>query len=216
MKHNLNCTISVRPLFGEKPVESKPDTDSLTSSVLSSNGDVPPQQQTQADGLRHLKRPSLEQQDSNKAWIMKDIQLLSLVSPMLPGFSLKTKEWRKTFLELCKSWLYANECSVFFIVDYISEIPWDDEAFDHLVYSPDHKDLLLTFVKNHKDYGRDMDDVITGKGRYVSMNARSSSANIIQGQGLILLLSGPPGTGKTLTAEAGKFRYSSSQKFPSD
>jgi SpoVK/Ycf46/Vps4 family AAA+-type ATPase len=62
---------------------------------------------------------------------------------------------------------------------------WNDEAYDHLVYPEEQKDLVLSFVDNHKRTKQGIDDVIMGKG-----------------QGLILLLSGPPGTGKTLTAEA--------------
>jgi SpoVK/Ycf46/Vps4 family AAA+-type ATPase len=62
---------------------------------------------------------------------------------------------------------------------------WNDDAYDHLVYDEKQKDLVLSFVENHKRTKSSVDDVIMGKG-----------------QGLILLLSGPPGTGKTLTAEA--------------
>lgn len=65
---------------------------------------------------------------------------------------------------------------------------WNNEAYNHLVYPEQQKDLVLTFVTNHQRIEADVveSDVIKGKG-----------------QGLILLLSGPPGTGKTLMAEAG-------------
>jgi SpoVK/Ycf46/Vps4 family AAA+-type ATPase len=72
-----------------------------------------------------------------------------------------------------------------FYVDDIRPIKWNDDAYDHLVYDEKQKDLVLSFVENHKRTKSGIDDVIMGKG-----------------QGLILLLSGPPGTGKTLTAEA--------------
>lgn len=70
---------------------------------------------------------------------------------------------------------------------------WNDQAYSHLVYDDQQKDLVLSFVENHdpnpsrngKPNSGAMEDVIIGKG-----------------QGLIILLSGPPGTGKTLTAEA--------------
>jgi hypothetical protein len=77
---------------------------------------------------------------------------------------------------------------VSFYVDDIKPMHWNDEAYDHLVYPEEQKDLVLSFVDNHKRTKQGVDDVIMGKG-----------------QGLILLLSGPPGTGKTLTAEAGNF-----------
>jgi len=62
---------------------------------------------------------------------------------------------------------------------------WNDDAYSHLVYPEEQKDLVLSFVENHQSTKLEMDDVIIGKG-----------------QGLVILLSGPPGTGKTLTAEA--------------
>ena len=74
---------------------------------------------------------------------------------------------------------------VTFYVDDIKPIKWNDNAYDHLVYDEKQKDLVLSFVDNHKRTNSGLEDVIMGKG-----------------QGLILLLSGPPGTGKTLTAEA--------------
>lgn len=74
-----------------------------------------------------------------------------------------------------------------FYVDDLRPVNWNDDAYSHLVYQEEQKDLVLTFVENHQRLKQRVDDVIVGKG-----------------QGLILLLSGPPGTGKTLTAEAGK------------
>lgn len=78
----------------------------------------------------------------------------------------------------------ANAIAVSFYVDDIKPMHWNDEAYDHLVYPEEQKDLVLSFVDNHKRTKQDIDDVIMGKG-----------------QGLIFLLSGSPGTGKTLTAE---------------
>ena len=86
---------------------------------------------------------------------------------MLLGFSLKTKRWL---------WLSNND---------LQSIVWNENAWSHLVYDDEHKDLVLTFIQNHLRLGKRNDDVIAGKGR-----------------GLVTLLSGPPGTGKTLTAEA--------------
>jgi len=63
---------------------------------------------------------------------------------------------------------------------------WNDQAFEHLVYDEQQKDLVLSFVQSHGASKPVVEDVIMGKGA-----------------GLVVLLSGPPGTGKTLTAEAG-------------
>jgi SpoVK/Ycf46/Vps4 family AAA+-type ATPase len=92
---------------------------------------------------------------------------LIFMCPTLTGFSLKAKLWLN------------------FYIDDIKPLKLNDEAYSHLVYPEEQKDLVLTFVENHQRMKADVDDVIMGKG-----------------QGLILLLSGPPGTGKTLTAEA--------------
>lgn len=68
-------------------------------------------------------------------------------------------------------------------VDRISDVKWNDLAFEHLVIDPDSKDLVQALVgtKIASDKGT---DIIVGKGN-----------------GLLVLLHGPPGTGKTLTAE---------------
>ena len=67
----------------------------------------------------------------------------------------------------------------------ISDITWNDSAFDSLVLPSDQKDLILAFAKSQVQNSKVFDDVIQGKGR-----------------GMIMLLSGPPGVGKTLTAES--------------
>jgi ATPase family associated with various cellular activities (AAA) len=118
----------------------------------------------------YIRRLSLEKQEANKKAMLANEQDLIFMSPILTGFSLKVKLWLS------------------FYVDDIRPLNWNDEAYSHLVYPEEQKDLVLTFVENHKRLkakGSGVDDVIYGKG-----------------QGLILLLSGPPGTGKTLTAEA--------------
>lgn len=91
--------------------------------------------------------------------------------------------------------------SVNFYVDDLKPVVWNDEAYGHLVYPEEQKDLVLTFVDNHQRMKTRVDDVIMGKGKFSSWCVFAQSSQY-EGQGLILLLSGPPGTGKTLTAEA--------------
>jgi hypothetical protein len=96
---------------------------------------------------------------------------------------------------------------VHFYIDDIKPVVWNDEAYGHLVYPEEQKDLVLTFVDNHQRLKARVDDVIMGKGMTLTKQSLSYSEPwltiLCLGQGLILLLSGPPGTGKTLTAEAG-------------
>ncbi|KAF2670112.1 P-loop containing nucleoside triphosphate hydrolase protein [Microthyrium microscopicum] len=107
---------------------------------------------------------------ANKETMLEREPELIFLSPMLKGYALQNKLWLK------------------FYVEDVKPVVWNDDAYEHLVYPEEQKDLVLSFVENHQRTrvaGMEMDDVIKGKG-----------------QGLVMLLSGPPGTGKTLTAEA--------------
>ncbi|TVY73501.1 putative 26S proteasome regulatory subunit-like protein [Lachnellula suecica] len=120
-----------------------------------------------AEQSNYVQSLEMEKQEENKDDMLARAEDLVFVSPFLLGFALKNKQW------------------LHFYVDDIKPVVWNDEAYGHLVYPEEQKDLVLTFVDNHQRLKARVDDVIMGKG-----------------QGLILLLSGPPGTGKTLTAEA--------------
>jgi SpoVK/Ycf46/Vps4 family AAA+-type ATPase len=74
---------------------------------------------------------------------------------------------------------------VYFFVDFVGEIVWNDNAFNTLVLPTDTKEMLMGFVESQVESQNSFDDVIQGKGK-----------------GIIMLLSGPPGVGKTLTAES--------------
>ncbi|KAH7127558.1 P-loop containing nucleoside triphosphate hydrolase protein [Dactylonectria macrodidyma] len=116
------------------------------------------------------KRLSEKMQLRNKKEMLEKPEELAFMSDMIGGYALKNKYW------------------VQFYIEDIEPMVWNDQAFSHLVYDEQQKDLVLSFVENHNLKNNSqgvMDDVIVGKG-----------------QGLIMLLSGPPGTGKTLTAEA--------------
>ncbi|KAF2469434.1 P-loop containing nucleoside triphosphate hydrolase protein [Lindgomyces ingoldianus] len=74
-----------------------------------------------------------------------------LCTPILKGYSLKTKNWAK------------------FQVDNVHEIVWDDRAFDSLVLPPGYKDLILSFTKGQNSSEERFDDVIEGKGQGIVM-----------------------------------------------
>ncbi|KXJ93320.1 P-loop containing nucleoside triphosphate hydrolase protein [Microdochium bolleyi] len=101
-----------------------------------------------------------------KPMALTEEQLL-LCTPVVRGYALKTKKWLELF------------------VDEISDIEFDDKAFDALVLPEGHKSLILAFTQSQVKNKHAFDDVISGKGR-----------------GIIMLLSGGPGIGKTLTAES--------------
>ncbi|KAF4619100.1 hypothetical protein G7Y89_g14746 [Cudoniella acicularis] len=168
-RHNVNGRILI-DYFGYKKHHEGLQRNGNTSSgsgrgrprqSIASAGDKPVEQPTYVQSL------SKEQQEENREEMLARDEDLIYISPVLLGFALKNKLW------------------LHFYVDDIKPVVWNDDAYGHLVYPEEQKDLVLTFVDNHQRLKAGVDDVIMGKG-----------------QGLILLLSGPPGTGKTLTAEA--------------
>ena len=92
---------------------------------------------------------------------------LLICSAKLRGYSLRNKKWLQ------------------FSINYVSEIKWNESAFESLVLPSDHKELILALTESQVQNKDSFDDVIQGKGK-----------------GMIMLLSGPAGVGKTLTAES--------------
>jgi AAA+ superfamily predicted ATPase len=84
--------------------------------------------------------------------------------PKVPGFSFVAKKWGE------------------FSVQNVSQVVFNDHAFEQLVLDPSKKKLIKSLVQNSANA---FTDIIAGKSG-----------------GLIFLLHGPPGVGKTLTAEA--------------
>ena len=89
---------------------------------------------------------------------------LCLTYPAVAGFSFTSKAW--------------GHC----LVDALSDIKFNERAFDQLVMAPSRKALIRALVVHTNDL---FSDIIQGKG--------SST---------VFLLHGPPGSGKTLSAES--------------
>ncbi|KAI0454590.1 P-loop containing nucleoside triphosphate hydrolase protein [Xylaria acuta] len=92
---------------------------------------------------------------------------LLLCTPVIRGYALRAKMWLE------------------FFVDSVSEIVFNEDAFDSLVLPEGNKSLILAIAQAQVRNKDIFDDFIAGKG-----------------QGIIILLSGGPGIGKTLTAES--------------
>ncbi|KAK2609525.1 hypothetical protein N8I77_003021 [Diaporthe amygdali] len=99
-----------------------------------------------------------------------------LASGVVCGYDLETKQW------------------CLFPVDGISEVSFNNLAYDKLVLPPSEKKMAWAFVESKNmlsvsdsdsDDSASFDDFVTNKGK-----------------GLVMLLCGPPGVGKTYTAEA--------------
>ncbi len=92
---------------------------------------------------------------------------LLISSPVVLGFAFGEKLWLE------------------FTVSGISDVVFNDQAFESLVLPENHKSIVKALVSSHAFQAHlNIDDIISGKGR-----------------GLVAVLHGPPGTGKTLTAE---------------
>lgn len=91
---------------------------------------------------------------------------ITIFCTTLPGYSLELKRWG------------------YFRVTAITEVAYDDMAFQALVLAEQKKKLIQSLLEKQDDQQDDeFDDLIRGKGK-----------------GLIFLLHGPPGVGKTYTA----------------
>ncbi|KAG8713067.1 hypothetical protein FRC09_019124 [Ceratobasidium sp. 395] len=94
--------------------------------------------------------------------------VLCLMPPAHLGYSFSAKLWGRIS------------------VDDLSEIIFNENAFDRLVLSDDYKDIIKAQVETFSKRGDELvSDLVENKGG-----------------GMVMVLHGKPGTGKTLTAEA--------------
>eukprot|EP00742_Colponemidia_sp_Colp-10_P002382 GILJ01002539.1.p1 GENE.GILJ01002539.1~~GILJ01002539.1.p1 ORF type:complete len:820 (-),score=187.19 GILJ01002539.1:123-2531(-) len=129
------------------------------------------QQQMMTQSFQHRSHPNMYGGFNHQNRLGTSITLdtvheskLSICWPAVAGFSFSAKAWGHA------------------LIDGLSDIQFDDNAFQQLVLAPERKDLIRAMVSQTNLHAR---DIISGKGC-----------------GTIFLLHGPPGTGKTLTAEA--------------
>ncbi|QRW10368.1 AAA family ATPase [Ceratobasidium sp. AG-Ba] len=83
-------------------------------------------------------------------------------------------------------WSFTAKRWTLLLVEHLSEIVFDEMAFDQLVLKQDYKTMIKALVETHAGRGDGfIKDLVQGKGA-----------------GMVMVLHGKPGTGKTLTAEA--------------
>jgi hypothetical protein len=112
----------------------------------------------------HTTEPLTQDKSSTHEFTEEE---LLIASPVVLGFAFSEKLWLE------------------FTVSGISDVVFNDKAFESLVLPENHKSIVKALVSSHAFQAhRSIDDIISGKGR-----------------GLVAVLHGPPGTGKTLTAE---------------
>ncbi|PVI02134.1 P-loop containing nucleoside triphosphate hydrolase protein [Periconia macrospinosa] len=87
-----------------------------------------------------------DEEDAARRPPLTDEQKL-VCTPLLRGYSLKTKDWLN------------------FFVNSVKDIEWQTDAFDRLVLPKNQKELILGFTESQRKYRDTFDDVIEGKGR---------------------------------------------------
>jgi len=85
-------------------------------------------------------------QKRNKDVMLKNPDELMFMSPLVQGYAMKNKLWLE------------------FYVEDIRPMEWNEQAYDHLVYDEQQKDLVLSFVESHGQAAPQVKDVIMGKG----------------------------------------------------
>jgi hypothetical protein len=94
-------------------------------------------------------------QTLSKEKAMKRIPLtkdqLLICTALLKGYALKSKRWLE------------------FFVDSVSEIQWNNNAFESLVLPEDQKELILSFAESQILYKTKFDDFVSGKGKGIIM-----------------------------------------------
>ncbi|KAF4996164.1 hypothetical protein FGRMN_4656 [Fusarium graminum] len=176
-KHNVECRVLVDVvgynkyhLAQGKRENKDPEIEVVDVSRRRRRQDLAESKREGKHPKSQQKRLNEEDQGKNSEELLQKPGELAFMSELIGGYALKNKLW------------------VYFYVEDLEPIIWNDRAYSHLVFDEQQKDLVLSFVENHNlanSASKAMEDVIVGKG-----------------QGLIMLLSGPPGTGKTLMAEA--------------
>ena len=120
----------------------------------------------EVEGEDEVEKEKLDGRKDEIEETFSDEELL-IASPVVLGFAFSEKLWLE------------------FTVSGVSDIVWNEGAFDSLVLPENQKSIVKALVSSHAFHpSRSIDDIISGKGK-----------------GLVAVLHGPPGTGKTLTAE---------------
>ncbi len=103
-------------------------------------------------------------------------------------YFILTRDLSEAQLVVCAYWIngfsFLSKTWGKFMVESLSDIVWNDEAFKMLVMKEERRTLIHGLVKAHSQDETAFDDIVQNKGR-----------------GLVCLLAGSPGVGKTLTAE---------------
>lgn len=128
-------------------VKIVPETfkDGETSKVVSACDEADKSDGKEAKAKVENENDEKEEKEQGPDWTDEDYLL---ASPVILGFAFSEKLWLE------------------FSVSAVSEIEWNDQAWDSLVLESETKDLIQALVKARKYHGsQTIDDVIRGKGK---------------------------------------------------
>ncbi len=142
---------------GDPSTYDDDDTATKASQLRTTGGTTNPSNPVQEKGGSSLKRLGDAAQERNRTTMLAreaEQPHLMYMFPIIEGYALKNKLW------------------VSFFVEDISPLVWNDQAYDHLVYDEQQKDLVMSFVENHgaaaakRKQSKMLEDVIAGKGKF--------------------------------------------------
>jgi hypothetical protein len=142
------------------------NNDNDNNNNSDSGGTVPNSTGTTASPATVVKRLNPGAQERNKqAMLAREAKepLLMFMMPLIEGYALKNKLWLS------------------FFVEDVTPMVFNDDAYDHLVYNEQQKDLIMSFVESHcgnetaaQKHPKAMEDVIAGKGKFAAEPASES------------------------------------------
>lgn len=142
-RFNASYAIYVNPMNLKHHTEYSEASDGELLDSGSSDGEDPDDYTD--DGGMPLDGHFADEDENKRIPLTKEQKLIC--TPLLRGYSLKTKTWLN------------------FFVNCVEEIKWQTNAFDRLVLPKNQKELVLGFTESQQKYRETFDDVIEGKGR---------------------------------------------------
>ena len=142
-----NYAIYVTPLTAKDP-DPVQDDDDESASGDEDNDDYDDDGGDEDDGGMPLDGHFLDEDDDSSKRIPLTTEQKMMCSPLIRGYSLKTKLWLN---------LYVNS---------VEDIEFNTESFKRLVLPQHQKELILGFTESQTEYKNFFDDVAySGKGR---------------------------------------------------
>lgn len=127
--------------------EKEQDTTDILKSLDVPENLAEPTKVHSTDAKRKARRPTDEEMKKNRNQVLRDKELVLLMNPWLPGYSLSRGEWKWYFIEDLKP--VRVEASV----------------LDKVIYDEKKKRIVRALTENYLDSNVEKFDLILGKGQ---------------------------------------------------